>query len=171
VTEALFGEVLPWNRFEALGSARRVRRLHRSTPVDHNCIKSKVDFPDATRVLNEQIGEREGAVVRLKHTRNSPLNVSNRLPPETLGNTSHWKVTTEDHFRGLEEGSYSFLLVRHGLGSHALRSFGVSGATSHEIGRNGIFDAQQLLDLALNGVVFFWGEGIINDTLQYALRG
>jgi len=47
VTEALLGEVLPWNRFEALGSARRVRRFHRSTPVEHNRIKSKVGFPDA----------------------------------------------------------------------------------------------------------------------------
>jgi len=46
------------------------------------------------------------------------------------------------------------------LGSpHALRGSGVSGAISCEIGRNGIFDAQQLLDLALNEVVFFWGGG------------
>ena len=41
---------------------------------------------DSIRSLDKQIEEYEKAIIRLKRTRNSLLNVSTLLPPEILGN-------------------------------------------------------------------------------------
>ena len=67
---------------------------------------------DAIRALESQIKEHEGAIIRLKRTRNSFLNVST-LPPEILGAIFRWNVIPDGDFGGLPRGSYNFLLVCH----------------------------------------------------------
>ena len=57
--------------------------------------------------LEEQIREHEKIAIRLKHVRNSLLNVS-KLPPEVLGRFFHWNVTLKGDFGGLDEGSHNF---------------------------------------------------------------
>ena len=67
---------------------------------------------DSIRALEEQIGEHERAVIRLKRIRNSLLNIS-KLPPELLGKIFRWNVTPKSDFDGLDEESHNFLLVCH----------------------------------------------------------
>jgi len=67
---------------------------------------------DSIRALDEQIGEYERALTKLKRTRNSLLNIS-KLPPEVLGNVFRWNVTREGDFGGLDWGSHNFLAVCH----------------------------------------------------------
>jgi hypothetical protein len=67
---------------------------------------------DSIRALEEQIKEHEKAIIKLKRTRNSLLNVST-FPPEVLGNIFRWNVALRDDFGGLEEESHNFLLVCH----------------------------------------------------------
>ena len=67
---------------------------------------------DSIRALDEEIRERERALIKLKRTRNSLLNVF-KLPPEVLGNIFRWNVTFKDDFDGLYEESHNFLLVCH----------------------------------------------------------
>ena len=69
---------------------------------------------DSIRALEKQIEEHERAIIRLKRTRNSLLNVSTLLPPEILGNIFRWNVIPDGDFGGPPKGSYNFLLVcRH----------------------------------------------------------
>ena len=67
---------------------------------------------NSIRVLEERIKEHERSIIKLKRARNSLLNVS-KLPPEVLGDIFRRNVVVEEDFGGLEEGSYSFLLVCH----------------------------------------------------------
>ena len=67
---------------------------------------------DSIRALDKQIGEHERAVVKLKRTRNSLLNIS-KLPPEVLGKIFHCNVTLKGDFDGLGKESHNFLLVCH----------------------------------------------------------
>ena len=60
----------------------------------------------------DQIKEQERAIIKLKRTRNSLLNVS-KLPPEVLGNIFRWNVIPMDNLWGWEVRSHSFLLVCH----------------------------------------------------------
>ena len=63
-------------------------------------------------VLDEQIGEHERTLIKLKRARNSLLNVS-KLPPEVLGDIFRWMVIRSSDFGGLDRGSCNFLLVCH----------------------------------------------------------
>ena len=67
---------------------------------------------DSIRALEEQVREHERAVIRLRRTRNSLLNVS-QLPPELLGKIFHCNITPKGDFDGLDDGSHNFLLVCH----------------------------------------------------------
>ena len=67
---------------------------------------------DSIRALEEQIREHERAIVQLKRTRNSLLNVS-KLPPEVLGDIFHRNVTFKGDFDGLDKRSHNFLFVCH----------------------------------------------------------
>jgi len=62
--------------------------------------------------LEEQIGEHERTIIKLKRARNSLLNIS-KLPPEVLGDIFRRNVTLKNDFDGLEKGSRNFLLVCH----------------------------------------------------------
>ncbi|KAF9646758.1 hypothetical protein BDM02DRAFT_3118156 [Thelephora ganbajun] len=64
------------------------------------------------RALEEQIREHEMAIIELKRTRNSLLNVS-KLPPEVLGDIFHWNVALRDDFDELDKRSHNFLFVCH----------------------------------------------------------
>ena len=82
------------------------------------------------RALEEQIREHEKTAIRLKHVRNSLLNVS-KPPPEVLGKIFHWNVTLKGDFGGLDEGSHNFPPPFVIIGSRSpreLQNFGVSGA-------------------------------------------
>ena len=68
---------------------------------------------DSIRALDKQIEEYEKAIIRLKRTRNSLLNVSTLLPPEILGSIFRWNVIPNGTFDGLLKSSYNFLLVCH----------------------------------------------------------
>src|SRR6266478_6867066 len=76
---------------------------------------------DSIRALEKQIEEGEGDAIELKRTRNSLLNISTRVPPETLGCIFAWTLVRKiddslhslSHFDGLRKGSYNFLLVCH----------------------------------------------------------
>ena len=68
---------------------------------------------DSIRALEEQIEEHEKAIIQLKRTRNSLLNVSTLLSPEILGRIFHWNVVPGGDFDRPSEGSYNFLLVCH----------------------------------------------------------
>ena len=65
--------------------------------------------------MEKQIGleEHEMAIIRLKRTRNSFLNVSTLLPPEILGNIFRWNDIPDGDFGGLPKDSHNFLLVCH----------------------------------------------------------
>jgi len=64
-------------------------------------------------VLEKQIEEHERAIIQLKRTRNSLLNVSTLLPPEILGNIFCWNIIPDGDFGGLPKNSHIFLLVCH----------------------------------------------------------
>ena len=72
------------------------------------------------RVLEKQIEEGSGDIIKLKRTRNSLLNISARVPPEILAEIFSWNLIRPDpdpeldsHFYGSCEGSDNFLLVCH----------------------------------------------------------
>ena len=72
------------------------------------------------RALERQIEEGQGDIIQLKRARNSLLNISTRTPPEILGRIFAWSLVQEARrpafardFRGLQKGSYNFLLVCH----------------------------------------------------------
>lgn len=73
-----------------------------------------------SRALEKQIEEGKRGIIKLKRTRNSPLNVSARVPPEILGYIFVWSPVREAghslfsrYFDGLWKGSFNFLLVCH----------------------------------------------------------
>jgi len=68
---------------------------------------------DPILALEDQIREHERAIIQLKRTRNSLLNISTLLPPEILGTIFCWNAIPEGDFGGLPKGSYNFLLVCH----------------------------------------------------------
>jgi len=70
--------------------------------------------------LEKRIEEGNGDVIKLKRARNSLLNVSTRVPPEILGEIFIWRLfrgagcsLRSQHFDGLQQGCYNFLLVCH----------------------------------------------------------
>ena len=72
------------------------------------------------RVLEKQIEEGRGDIIKLKRTRNSLLNISTRVPPEILGDIFSWNLVRpapdpelDMHFYGSPRSSYNFLLVCH----------------------------------------------------------
>ena len=71
---------------------------------------------DSIRTLERRIREHPGpveAIIRLKRTRNSLLNVSTLLPPEILGSIFRWNTVPDRDFDGVPKGAYNFLLVCH----------------------------------------------------------
>ena len=68
---------------------------------------------DSILVLEKQISEGTGDVIKLKRARNSLLNISTRVPPEILGYIFRWNVIPSSPYGGLQKGSYNFLLVCH----------------------------------------------------------
>ena len=67
---------------------------------------------DSIHTVEEQIRGHKRAIIKLKRTRNSLLNVS-RLPPELLGEIFRWNITLRGDFDGLDKRSHNFLLVCH----------------------------------------------------------
>jgi len=67
---------------------------------------------ESVEALEEQTREHERAIIKLKRTRNSLLNIS-KLPPEVLGNIFYWNVIPRSHLWGWEDRSHTFLLVCH----------------------------------------------------------
>ena len=68
---------------------------------------------DSILALDKQIEEHERALIQLKRTRNSFLNVSTFLPPEILGRIFRCNAMSGEEFVGVPKGSYNFLLVCH----------------------------------------------------------
>lgn len=68
---------------------------------------------DSIRSLEEQIEGLDKAVIQLKRTRDSLLNVSTLLPPEILGRIFHCNVIPDADFDRSSEGSYNSLLGFH----------------------------------------------------------
>ena len=109
--------------------------------------------------MDEEIGKREDivrkeaeALIKLKRTRNSLLNV-NRLPPEVLGGIFQWNVMFEGGFGGLEKRSHNFMLVCHYWSGVALRTQGIWsfwGNTTNDWARFYCRSATAPLDLVLN---------------------
>jgi len=66
----------------------------------------------SVQTLEDQTGEHERAIIKLKRTRNSLLKVF-KLPPEVLGNIFRWNVIPMDNLWGWEVRSHTFLLVCH----------------------------------------------------------
>ena len=60
---------------------------------------------DSIRAIEERIAEHEMALVKLKRTRNSLLNISILIPPELLGDIFHWAT--------IWKASSNFLFVCH----------------------------------------------------------
>ena len=60
------------------------------------------------QALEKQIQEYERALIQLKRTRNSLLNVSTLLPPEVLRNIFRWNVIPDEDFGGLSATSVQF---------------------------------------------------------------
>ena len=85
-----------------------------STPANtpHLGARDSIQAIDEQIKEHEKAGEHEKAIIRLKRTRNSLLNVS-KLPPEVLGEIFCWNATFKGRFGGLEERSHNFLLVCH----------------------------------------------------------
>ena len=108
---------------------------------------------DSIRALEEEVKEHERAVIKLKRTRNSLLNVS-KLPPEVLGNIFVWNVVRKGDFDGLEKRSHNFLLVCHHWIEVALRTpelWGFWGNTPEEWTRWYRCSRTAPLDLVLSG--------------------
>ena len=75
---------------------------------------------ESIRVLEREIEDGNGDIIKLKRARNSLLNISMRVPPEILGDIFSWILVRPDpdpdselHFNRLPEGCYNFLLVCH----------------------------------------------------------
>ena len=124
---------------------------------------------DSIRALDEQIQEHERAVIQLKRTRNSLLNVSTLSHPRYLEGsfvaTSFRMKTSTDYRRARMTSSSS---APTGFGSPwAPRSFGASGAIRSKIGRVNTLFVEPLHSIwcCQGGQVTTW-----NDVLRDALR-
>ena len=125
---------------------------------------------DSIRALEEGIKEHEMAVIKLKRTRNSLLNVS-KLPPEVLGNIFCWNVIRKGDFDGLDEGSHNFLLVCHHWFEVASRTpelWSFWGVTPKDWSRRHNRSATARLDLVLGG--YQYNARYFDDTLRDALE-
>jgi len=119
------------------------------------------------RALDEQIGEYERTVIKLKRTRNSLLNIS-KLPPEVLGNVFRWNVTRKGDFGGLDKRSHNFLAVCHHWSEVALRTpelWGFWGNTTKDWARLCCYSRTTPLDLVLKGNDYsdYYGDGLDSD--------
>jgi len=71
---------------------------------------------DSIRMSEKQIEQGPGNVMQPKRAQNHLLNISTRVPPQTLGPIFSWSVIgidPERDFNRLQNGSYDFLLVYH----------------------------------------------------------
>ena len=121
------------------------------------------------RALEKQIQEHERAIIKLKRTRNSLLNVSTRLPPEVLGNIFRWNVIPDGDFGGLPKASYNFLLVCHHwfqVASGTPELWGFWGNSIQDWGRRHAHCRTAPLDLVLTGR----RNNYLGDTLCDALQ-
>ena len=62
--------------------------------------------------MEEQTREHERAIIELKRTRNSLLNIS-KLPPEVLGNIFRWNTAPTSDFLAWVDRTHNFLFVCH----------------------------------------------------------
>ena len=125
---------------------------------------------DSIRALEEEVKEHERAVIKLKRTRNSLLNVS-KLPPEVLGNIFCWNVIRKGDFDGLEKGSHNFLLVCHHWFEVASRTpdlWSFWGITPKEWSRRHNRSGTARLDLVLGG--YEYDAKYFDDTLRDTLK-
>ena len=116
---------------------------------------------------HEKVGEHEKAIIKLKRTRNSLLNVS-KFPPEVLGEIFCWNVTFKDRFGGLEKRSHNFLLVcRHWfeVASCTPEIWSFWGNAIKDWARRYTHSRTAPLDLVLDG-----GGGLLNITLYNELQ-
>jgi hypothetical protein len=124
---------------------------------------------DSIRALEEQIREHERAIIQLKRTRNSLLNVSTLLPPEILGKVFHWNVIPDGDFDGLPKASHNFLLVCHHWFLVAVDAPGLWGFWGNSIqdwARQHVRRRTSPLNLVLAGCA----SGHLDDTLRDALQ-
>ncbi|KAF9643834.1 hypothetical protein BDM02DRAFT_3122884 [Thelephora ganbajun] len=122
------------------------------------------------RALEEQIQEHEMAIIELKRTRNSLLNVS-KLPPEVLGDIFHWNVALRDDFDELDKRSHNFLFVCHHWLEVALQTpeiWSFWGDTPKEWARWYPRSGTAPLDLVLGG--HYRGDSYFDTTLCDVLR-
>jgi len=124
---------------------------------------------DSIRAL-EEVKEHERAIIELKRTRNSLLNVS-KLPPEVLGNIFGWNVIRKGDFGGLEKGSHNFLLVcRHWfeVASRTPELWGFWGNTPEEWARWYRCSGTAPLDLVLSGYGYEakYFDATVRDALE-----
>ena len=126
---------------------------------------------NSIRALEEQIKEHERAIVKLKRTRNSLLNVS-KLPPEVLGNIFQRNVNLKGNFDGLEEGSYNTMLVCHHwseVASHTPELWTFWGNNLEDWEKRHLCSSPGVpLDLVLDAVPYMIGS--VSESLQAALK-
>ena len=115
------------------------------------------------KILEKQIKEGTGDVIKLKRTRNSLLNISVRVPPEILAGIFTWVAIREEkffqyplakHFAGVGKGSYNFLLVCHHwfeVASHTPELWSFWGKTLREWERRHHHISTAPVDLVLDG--------------------
>ena len=124
---------------------------------------------DSILALEKQIEEYERAIIRLKRTRNSLLNVSTLLPPEILGSIFRRNVIPDGDFGGLSKGSYNFLLVCHHwfeVASHTPELWCSWGNSTQDWARRYAQHGTSPLDLVLEG----GADDELNNNLRDALR-
>ena len=124
---------------------------------------------DSILALEKQIEEYERAIIRLRRTRNSLLNVSTLLPPEILGSIFRWNVIPDGDFGGLSKGSYNFLLVCHHwfeVASHTPELWRSWGNSTQDWARRYAQHGTSPLDLVLEG----GADDELNNNLRDALR-
>jgi len=129
---------------------------------------------DSILALDERIKEITAELVRLKHTRNSLLNVA-RIPPEILGHIFHLNVIPEageGHFPELRKGSYNFLLICHHwfqVARNTPELWTFWGNNLEDWRRRYLFSGPSTpVDLVLNG--FLRGTGPFDEVLRDVLR-
>ena len=113
----------------------------------------------------KQIEDHERAIIELKRTRNSLLNIS-ELPPEVLGDIFRWNVIPTDDLWGWEVRCHSFLFVCHHWFEVASRTpelWSFWGTTLKEWKICCRHSKTAPLDLVLDGVVY-------SDTFDVVLR-
>ncbi|KAF9782942.1 hypothetical protein BJ322DRAFT_1143350, partial [Thelephora terrestris] len=95
---------------------RCVRDTESPHPPAYQLVLSSTMGPETNissiLALEKQIEEGAGDVIQLKRARNSLLNIS-RMPPEILGDVFRWNIIPTGDFKGIQNGSYNFLLVCH----------------------------------------------------------